>query len=129
MRLPLLLMLAALAMPGGAAAGALTPDQSTLRTSLDTAFLKAGVRVTVEAISDPRGVTVPKGAKLPVLLIWNGYLSRPDIYQIQSKLDVIGEARKAAFGTVIFYSAGGTGSLYAFDVSRTGQTCSRDLCF
>jgi hypothetical protein len=111
------------------AAGSLTADQTAYRASLDRSFLDAGVKVTVEAVTDSRSTIVPKGAKLPVLLIWNTYLTRPNVYQIQKRLDVIGDARKAAFGTVVFYSATGTGSLYSFDVTKPGETCSRDLCF
>jgi hypothetical protein len=96
---------------------------------VDTTFLKAGINMHVEAISNPKGSTVPKGAKLPVLLIWDRHLNRADVYQIQDKLDAIGEARKAAFGTVIFYSASGTGSMWDFDVSKPGRTCAQDLCF
>jgi hypothetical protein len=111
------------------AAGArpLTPDQATYRANLDHAFLDAGVKLTVEAISDPKGLSMLKGAKLPVLMIWNGYLDRPIIYQIQKKMDVIGDARKANFGTVIFWDT--SHGLYSFDVAKPGETCSRDLCF
>lgn len=105
----------------------LTPGQVAYRASLDHSFLEAGVKMSVEAIADPKGAPIPKGSKLPALLIWNGYLDRPMVYQIQKRLDVIGEARKAAFGTVIFWDP--TRGLYAFDVAKTGETCSRDLCF
>ncbi len=110
-------------------AAGITPDQGTYRDKLDRVFLDAGIKMSVEAISNPKGATVPPGAKLPVLLIWNSYLDRPSVYQIQQKLDVIGDARKANFGTVVFYGAQGTGNMYSFDVSKPGQTCSRDLCF
>jgi hypothetical protein len=107
----------------------LTTDQVAYRANLDHAFLEAGVRLTVEAISNPKGSVAMVGTKMPVLLIWNDYLDRPTIYQIQQKLNVIDEARKANFKAVIFYGSAGTGSMYRFDITKPGQTCSRDLCF
>ncbi len=84
--------------------------------------------MTVEVIGDPKGILVSHG-QVPVLVFWTQFLSRPDVYQIQTKLDVIGEARKANFKSVVFYGAAGTGTLYRFDVSKPGQVCARDLCF
>lgn len=121
-----------LTAPAMAAGPSLTGDQSALRGRLDHAFLEAGANLQVLVVSDPKSTIVPKGSKFPVLLLWTqALLGRPDVYQIQTKLDVLNEARKVAFGTVVFYGASvsGTGSMYSFDVSKPGQSCARDLCF
>lgn len=129
MRTLIALLLIAAGPAFAGAAQPVTGDQLSYRSKLDKAFLDAGITIHVEAIGDPKGSRIPKDAKMPVLMIWNEYLTRPDVYQIETKLNVIDDARKSNFGTVIFWGASGGAGWYQFDVSKPGQVCHRDLCF
>lgn len=103
-----------------------TSDQAAYRTTLDRSFLNAGINLKVEVVLDPK---LFRDAQLkPPTLLFSGPINRPVVYQIQEKLDVLGGARKAAFNSVVFWSFSGAG-MYGFDISKQGQTCSRDLCF
>jgi hypothetical protein len=93
-----------------------------LRSTLDKLFLEAGIDIEVIVISKP-----PAAGKLPQLMLF-GYVSRVSIYQIITKTDLIRRARDVGFRSIDMFSKSGDGH-WVFDLTVSGQVCSRDLCF
>lgn len=101
----------------------LSPAMQELRARLDKAFLEAAINVQVMAISKRDQFT---NGKLPQLMLF-GYMNRASVYQIVTKTDLIRQAREAGFQSLDAFSK--SDGHWIFDLSGSGQTCSRDLCF
>lgn len=111
--------------------GAAAPDSRALkyemlelRSKLDKAFLEAAMNLEVLAVS--KGDRLTTAGKRPQLMIF-GYMNRAAVYQIITKLDLVKLARDAGFQSLDMY--GKSDGHWVFDLTGTGQTCARDLCF
>lgn len=111
-----------------AAAPVLTDNQADLRGRLDHAFLEAGINFQASAVAsakDPGAIGIKN---VPLLIISGNGVGRTSVYQIQTRLGVLDDARTAGYKTVMFFNMIDA-SKYVFDVSKPGQVCARDLCF
>lgn len=90
-----------------------TAEQFAYARRIEGAFLDAGINLTATIIEKP-------------MLLIMGHLNRVHVHQIQTRLSIIGEARKLGLKEVEFF--GKTAGSWIFDLSRS-PTCSQEFCF
>lgn len=101
-----------------------TAEQFAYARRIEGAFLDAGINLTATIIEKPHSKE-DRRKRFPMLLIM-GHLNRVHVHQIQTRLGVIGEARKLGLKEVEFF--GKTAGSWIFDLSRS-PTCSQEFCF
>lgn len=104
--------------------GAATAEQFGYAQRLEKLFLEAGINLTATIFEKPHS-KADRRKNFPALVIM-GHINRVDVHHIQSKLGVIGEARKLGLKEVEFF--GKTAGSWIFDLSRS-PTCSQEFCF